>query len=191
MVWLAVKATMRKSVPGNKTARSAKREVAARLARGFTLIELMVVIAIIAIAAGVATLSLRDPAETQLQREAARLSALLEAARTEARSLGVAVVWAPVTEADMRNSAAGVPDASVQFRFRGLPAEQGLPSRWLNPSVIAEIPLARQIVLGPEPLIGAQRIVLRLDQQQITLDTDGLGPFIVQNQDASHRPASN
>ncbi len=183
---------MRKSAPGNKAIRPVRRKAAAaRAAHGFTLIELMVVVAIIAIAAGVATLSLRDPAETQLQREAARLSALLEAARTESRSMGVAVVWAPLTAADVRDGAADNSQAGDQFRFRGLSADQRLPSRWLNPSVIADIPLAKQIVLGPEPLIGAQRIVLHLDQQQITLDTDGLGPFLVQSQDAGDRPAGN
>ena len=38
---------------------------------------------------------------------------------------------------------------------------------------------ARALVLGPEPLIGAQTIVLRLDDQRVTLATDGLGPFVV------------
>ena len=38
---------------------------------------------------------------------------------------------------------------------------------------------ARAVVLGPEPLIGAQRIVLRLRDQRLTLATDGLGPFVV------------
>ncbi|HYK00068.1 MAG TPA: prepilin-type N-terminal cleavage/methylation domain-containing protein, partial [Burkholderiaceae bacterium] len=49
--------------------------------RGFTLIELMIVMALIAVAVGVVTLSLRDPAAAQLDREAVRLAALLEAAR--------------------------------------------------------------------------------------------------------------
>ncbi len=176
---------MRKSAPGNKQPWPLTRIAAARLARGFTLIELMVVVAIIAIAAGVASLALRDPAETQLQREAARLSALLEAARTEARSLGVAVVWVPTSELGLRNAATGSSAGSAQFSFRGLPDGQSLPNRWLNPEVSAEIPLGKQIVLGPEPLIGAQRIVLHLGQQQVTLDTDGLGPFVVRGQDVS------
>jgi general secretion pathway protein H len=38
---------------------------------------------------------------------------------------------------------------------------------------------ARAIVLGPEPLIGEQRIVLRLDNQRLVLATDGIGPFVV------------
>ena len=55
------------------------------MCRGFTLIELMIVVALIAIAAGVVSLALRDPASTRLETEAARLSALLESARAESR----------------------------------------------------------------------------------------------------------
>ena len=40
------------------------------------------------------------------------------------------------------------------------------------------VPGARAVVLGPEPLIGPQRIVLRLDDQRLVLETDGIGPFV-------------
>jgi general secretion pathway protein H len=63
--------------------------------RGFTLIELLVVIAIVALASAAVTLAVRDPQATQLEREAARLSALLESARAEARASGLAVFWVP------------------------------------------------------------------------------------------------
>jgi general secretion pathway protein H len=52
-----------------------------RQGAGFTLIELLVVVALIAIATASLSLALRDPAESQLRREADRLAALLEAAR--------------------------------------------------------------------------------------------------------------
>ncbi len=142
---------------------------ARRVAAGFTLIELMVVVALIAIASAVVSLGLRDPAETQLEREAARLVALLDSARTEARASGLAASWEP--------RAAGADAAD--FRFVGLPPSAELPTRWLAAGVSAEVPGARAVVLGPEPLIGAQRIVLRLGDRQLTLATDGLGPFAV------------
>ena len=44
---------------------------------------------------------------------------------------------------------------------------------------------ARAVVLGPEPMIGAQRIVLRLDAQRLVLATDGLGPFVVVGNEAA------
>ncbi len=141
---------------------------------GFTLIELLVVVALIAIASAVVSLSLRDPAATRLEHEAARLVALLEAARTDARAFGLAASWEP------RSGQDGV----AGFRFVGLPPSSDLPSRWLGDGVSAALAGARAVSLGPEPLIGAQRIVLRLDQQSLTLDTDGLGPFVVNSEPA-------
>jgi general secretion pathway protein H len=137
--------------------------------RGFTLIELLVVVMLIAVASLVTTLALRDPAATQLDQEGARLAALFEAARAEARASGIAVFWEPRTE----------PVDEAGFRFVGLPASNDLPTRWLTSGVSAEIVGARAILLGPEPLIGAQRVVLRLESRRLALATDGLGPFVV------------
>ena len=148
-----------------------------RAACGFTLIELMVVVALIAIASAVASLALRDPAATRLEHEGARLVALLEAARTEARAAGLSASWQPQVDVD------GV----TGFRFNGLPPSNELQTQWLNSGVRADIAGARAVSLGPEPLIGAQRIVLHLDEQTLTLATDGLGPFVV----ASDTPASS
>ena len=136
---------------------------------GFTLIELLVVITLIAIASSVISLALRDPAATRLEQEAARLAALLESARAEARASGLAARWEP------RAEQADAPG----FRFIGLPDSTERPSRWLGEGVSAEVVGARAVVLGPEPLIGRQRIVLRLDTQRLVLDTDGLGPFVI------------
>ena len=47
--------------------------------RGFTLIEILVVLAIVALGTGALVWSLRDSASQQLDEEAQRLSALLEA----------------------------------------------------------------------------------------------------------------
>ncbi len=135
---------------------------------GFTLIELMVVVVLIAIGSAVASLALRDPAATRLEHEGARLVALLEAARTEARVSGLPASWEP------QSGVEGV----AGFRFVGLPPGIGLPTHWLTTGVTADVPGARAVLLGPEPLIGAQRIVLRLDDQTLTLTTDGLGPFV-------------
>ena len=141
---------------------------------GFTLIEVMVVIALIAIASAMASLALRDPASTRLEQEGARLVALLEAARTEARAAGLTASWEPRAA---QEGAAG-------FRFIGLPPSSQLPTHWLTAGVTAEVAGARAVTLGPEPLIGAQRIVLHLDTQSLTLATDGLGPFVVVDNEA-------
>jgi general secretion pathway protein H len=134
--------------------------------RGFTLVELLVVVALIAIASGLASLALRDPTANRLDQEGARLAALLESARAEARASGLAVRWEPQTLAP-------------GFRFVGLPAREALPNQWLNEGVTADIVGGRSVVLGPEPLIPAQRIVLSLGDRRLVLATDGLGPFEV------------
>ena len=141
---------------------------------GFTLIELMVVVALIAVASAVTSLALRDPASTRLEHEGARLVALLEAARTEARGSGLTASWEPRTDQD----------GQTGFRFNGLPPTSDLPTRWLTDGVTADIPGARAVQLGPEPLIGAQSIVLHLGQQRLVLATDGLGPFVVNTEAA-------
>jgi general secretion pathway protein H len=159
-----VKATTLKSDPGSRL------NVRTRLHQtGFTLIELLLVVALIAIASSLATLALRDPSGTQLEHEAARLAALLESARAESRASGLAVRWEP-----QRGEA-----EAEGFRFIGLTGLTPMPTQWLNEAVRAEIVGARAIALGPEPLIGAQRVVLRLNDQRLTLVTDGLGPFAV------------
>lgn len=141
----------------------------AAVARGFTLIELMVVVALIAIAVGVASLALRDGSQVRLEREAERLAALLEGARAEARAGQLPALWEPTS---------GLNADGTDFRFVGLPPSDR-PVRWMTPGVMVDIVGARFVRLGPEPLIGAQRIVLRLDDQRVALSTDGLGPFAI------------
>jgi general secretion pathway protein H len=137
----------------------------------------MVVVALIAVAAGVVGLALRDPASVRLETEAQRLSALLESARAESRGSGLAVHWVPARV-----------DEEAHFRFLWVSAAKSepmdRPTRWLDPQVRAEVLGAPSVQLGPEPLIGAQRIVLRLGSQRLQLATDGLGPFAVVAEEA-------
>ncbi len=133
-------------------------------AAGFTLLELLVVVAIIAIASAGVVFALRDTAADPLEREAQRLAALLESARARSRLSGQPVRWVPVPEG---------------FRFEGLPPE-ALPSRWLS----ADTEVARNavLVLGPEPVIGPQQVVLSSashPQHSLRIATDGLRPFTV------------
>ena len=139
---------------------------------GFTLIELLVVVALIAIATATVSLSLRDPAAAQLEREAERLAALFETARAESRAAGISVQWAPLRDNNNSTNAAG-----DQFRFQGLPERIKLPSRWLGEPVAVEISGAQVVRLGPEPMIGAQKLQLQLGSQRLVMATDGLSAF--------------
>jgi general secretion pathway protein H len=150
---------MRTLAAGNKLAQT-------RSAGGFTLLELLVVMALIAIATAGVSLSLRDSADSALERDANRLVALLETARAQARASGLPVVW--------RSTGSG-------FVFEGL-QPPGLPQNWLSSTTQAT---SRQtVVLGPEPLIPPQNIALTpLNASARTqwVVTDGLRPFQVQS----------
>ena len=162
--------------PGNNL--RSTRACAIRNFNGFTLIELLVVVALVAIATALVSLTLPDPAATQLERESVRLIALFEGARAEARVSGLNVRWVPVENP-------GNEPGAAQFRFEGLPARLAMPTRWLGEPPAVEIAGARAISLGPEPMIGPQRMVLRLGKQDLTLSTDGLGPFVIGNSDGA------
>jgi general secretion pathway protein H len=142
------------------------------------LIELLLVLLLIAMASGLASLALRDSGDARLDRETQRLSALLEAGRAEARASGLAVRFELASD-DTRRHGDGSPDGDADFRFVGLPPGSLSADHWLDLEVQARIDGARALVLGPEPLIGAQRIVLSLGARQRVLATDGLSPFAV------------
>lgn len=131
--------------------------------------------AIIAVAVGVATLALRDPAEARLEQDADRLVVLLESARAGARASGLPARWEPVAERR--------PDGP-DFVFVGAVADPPLPTRWMDRDIDAQVIGARAVVLGPEPLIGEQRILLRLGDRRLALATDGVGPFALVPGDA-------
>ena len=137
-------------------------------AAGFTLIELLLVVVLVALASGLVAVALRDADAGRLDQEAARLAALLEAGRAASRASGLPVAFA-LAAAD----ATGGDD----FRFVGLPPGTALPTRWLSPGVQAQLARGNALLLGPEPLIGAQRIVLRLGERTLALASDGLAPF--------------
>ena len=136
-------------------------------ARGFTLLELLIVVAIIAIGTVGVGLALRDSGQTALETQAQALAALLETARAQSRASGVPVRWRPTPEG---------------FAWDGLDntGPEPLPSTWKTPGIRAQTPAP--VLLGPEPLVGAQRIELwREDQPQwrLAVATDGVRPFAV------------
>ncbi len=131
-------------------------------ARGFTLLELLVVVSIMALATAGVGLALRDGSQQSLEREGERLAALLESARAQSRASGVLVRWRAVEGG---------------FRFDGLRAGT-LPTQWLDNSTRVRGP--GSLVLGPEPLIGPQQVILVQPQHPehaLRVATDGLRPF--------------
>ena len=103
MVKAAARAAMRTSAAGNKPARlnSAHPRTLVRggsslVARGVTLLELLVVVTLMALASAGVVLALRDSPQHRLDLEAQQLVTWLEAARAQARTRAWAapLAWA-------------------------------------------------------------------------------------------------
>lgn len=148
--------------------------ISAAGSKGFTLLELIVVIAIVALATAGVGLSMRDSGQATLDREAERLTALLESARAQSRANGVPVRFR------------ATPQGPNAFEFDGLPPGS-LPGAWLSPGMSAQ-PLAPDgtaavaLLLGPDPIIAAQQLLLTSagpPSRTVRIATDGLRPFAV------------
>ena len=139
-----------------------------RSGSGFTLLELLVVVAIVAMASVGVGFAMRDTSLVQLERDAERLSALLESARARSRVSGVPVRWHPTEDG---------------FRFEGLSGPE-LPQQWLDADTRgAGVAGTVLLTLGPEPIIGAQELSLissRAPGKSVRLSTDGVRPFALQ-----------
>lgn len=136
--------------------------------KGFTLLELLVVITVIAMGTAGVALAMRDSGQTQVEREATRLAALLDAARSQSRLTGTQVTWQ--FEMDDKN----IP----LMRWQGLRQKEPLPTHWLSAQVMLRD--AKQLVLGPDPVIGPQRIRLTIAADSRYVVTDGVGAFAVE-----------
>ncbi len=137
--------------------------------RGFTLLELLLVVALIAIAAGVASLALGDAEPRRMREEAERLSALFRIATSEARASGRALTW----QADLSG-----------YRFRGyddeaterLPEELRRTRSW--PFEVEHIATPR-LLITREPVREPAVIEIAARGRDLHLALDALGHMTV------------
>jgi len=130
--------------------------------RGFTLLELMVVLVIIGVAASGIMLSMRSSQEGTLYKEADQVVAALESGRVQSRTRGVAAVFVATADGFIVKS----PDT---------PLDPKAVTKWLDPDIRATGDVPTQ--LGPAPILPAQTVVLSLGNYSVRISTQGLKPF--------------
>lgn len=132
---------------------------------GFTLLELMVVVAIAGLASAAVALALRDSVQSQLDKDANALAAALEAGRAESRASGGVVTWRARAEGyEFTNG------STVRLQ------------RWPSPDLAASGETT--LLLGPEPVIGPQSVRVwsrGAPENSRWISTDGLRAFEVRN----------
>ncbi len=136
---------------------------------GFTLLELLVVLLIMALGSAGVALSLRQSPEQSLEREAQRLIYWLELARTQSSTQGQRILWR----------------ASEQGYVFSSTGPSSLPKEtipWLE-STTQLISPVNALVLGPEPILSPQSVelgVLQHNGLRIKVGTQGLEPFAIE-----------
>ncbi len=140
--------------------------------RGFTLLELLVVIAVIALGSAGVAMAMRDSGQASLEREALRLSALLDVARSQSRATGAAITWQAIT----------TETGTSVMQWHGLPSKEPLPTHWLDAGIKVNAAQGRPplVVLGPEPVMAPVRLHLQLGSSRLDVVTDGVGEFHVE-----------
>ncbi len=136
---------------------------------GHTLIELVVVLAIIGIAAGAVSLSMSSIDGRRVDNEVDRLGALFRLAQDEARATGRTITWQADT-GGYRFTANG--------RDRPDAADDPLrPRAWPFEVVSIDAPVLR---FGLEPLLEPAQIRIDTPSRHLRLALDALGSLSIQ-----------
>ena len=134
--------------------------------RGFTLLEMLVAVAIIAIASSALVIHAWPGNAATAEREARRLAALLEAALAEARASGQAIAWAPAPDgyAFLRRSADG--------GWEHFPRESPFRARQFQAGVELR---GERAVLMPYGLAGGFEAAIVGESKRVVLRSELLG----------------
>lgn len=122
--------------------------------KGFTLLEMMIVVLIIGIATTLASVSaFGNNTEKALRQDAQRLAQLFSAAQVEARASGHGIVW----EHDQQG-----------YRFRRLPRRMMLPARLAaRAQQPQDVALAGDSVLRPREWSSRTPVEVKVEPQEV------------------------
>ena len=134
--------------------------------RGFTLLEMLIVVAIIAIASSALVIHAWPNNDANAEREARRLAALLEAARQHARANGQPIAWSPEGNgyAFLRRNADGA--------WEHFPLESPFRARQFEPGVQLR---GERAVLMPYGLAGGFEAAIAGESTHVVLRSEILG----------------
>ncbi|HUH87851.1 MAG TPA: type II secretion system minor pseudopilin GspH [Pusillimonas sp.] len=181
----------RYQLTGPKMRRHHRNDRAASPERGFTLLEMMVVLLIIGIATSLAGVSAVGNHDARaLRQDAHRLAQLFTAAQIEARASGHAIVWQHGAkgyrfsrQARKLILPAHLAARSPQTPDVALGAESVLrPREWSsNGTVSVRIEPGEQLVFGSEWIPDPLRLELSSNGQTVTVLRKGNGRFVVES----------
>jgi general secretion pathway protein H len=153
-----------------------------RCTRGFTLVEVLVVLTIIALLASLIAVNLAPDARQALREEGVRLAALLAHARDEAITTGAPIAWQRtdvgyrfLTRASDRTWRPVDGDASL--RARVLP--NGISLAGVEMATAAAPGKDPLIILSPTGVADRFRITLAFGEHRVDIASDGVGAPIV------------
>lgn len=148
-------------------------------ARGFTLIEMLVVMMIIGIVTTVVALSTGRNQRSDLQEEAQRLAVMLESASDEAQVRSIPIAWQPVDGGYVFS------ESTAGGRWRVLDDDPLKPYQWRAGVTGVAIRYTgssqtiRRLVFGNESMEAPVTIVLSAGESRLNVVGNGIGNFEV------------
>jgi general secretion pathway protein H len=162
------------SAIGSDLARTLRAHGPATASPGFTLLELMLVVLVVALTTALIAMRWPQPPVRDLSHDAERLAAQLDILRQQAASQGHPLIWTAHP-----SGYAWSPATGAQARAQDGPAASSPPTPWLSPHTRSQTP---QLVLPGEPVSGPLVVELRSalnPSLRATVEASGLSPFKV------------
>lgn len=150
------------------------------IAAGFTLVELMVVLVVLAIAASVVAMSVMPASGHALETAAENLASTLEAARWRAISTRRRIAWeAPATGQAAAQWFDQSNDGTWQLRVTPASPLDGVVTivTIVQPRPASDAPV--RLILGPEPVGAPVCVLLTQANNAMVIVSDGVAPFSV------------